>query len=141
MERLKSTTRCWSAFGGAANVDEVQFPEQGFSGLTVRLVDQSTGAWSIYWANSRDGILGVPVTGRFENGVGLFYADEVLDHRSSATVPLPQPRTDLGGAGVQPPWSGVFQHEGQPLGRVVGIERQNTPPPPFRIPEGFHHLD
>jgi hypothetical protein len=43
----------------------------------------ATGDWSIFWANSRDGILGVPpVTGRFDNGVGLFYADEVLDGRA-----------------------------------------------------------
>ena len=31
------------------------FPEQGFTGLTVRLRDVATGDWSIYWANSRDG--------------------------------------------------------------------------------------
>ena len=80
---LKSSTRCWSVFGGAGNIDEVDFPDQGFTGLTVRLRDVATGDWSIYWANSRDGILGVPpVTGRFENGVGLFYADEVLDGRA-----------------------------------------------------------
>jgi hypothetical protein len=80
---MKSVTRCWSVFGGAGNIDEVAFPEQGFTGLTVRLRDVATGDWSIFWANSRDGILGVPpVTGRFENGVGLFYADEVLDGRA-----------------------------------------------------------
>ena len=64
---MKSATRCWSVFGGAGNVDEVNFPDQGFAGLTVRLRDVATGDWSIYWANSRDGILGAPpVTGRFE---------------------------------------------------------------------------
>ena len=25
----RATTRCWSVFGGAANVDEVQFPDWG----------------------------------------------------------------------------------------------------------------
>jgi hypothetical protein len=80
---MKSVTRCWSVFGGAGNIDEVHFPEQGFTGLTVRLRDVATGDWSIFWANSRDGILGVPpVTGRFENGVGRFYADEVLEGRA-----------------------------------------------------------
>jgi hypothetical protein len=69
---MKSVTRCWPVFGGAGNIDEVAFPEQGFTGLTVRLRDVATGDWSIFWANSRDGILGVPpVTGRFQNGVGL----------------------------------------------------------------------
>ena len=66
---MKSRTRCWSVFGGAGNIDEVDFPEQGFTGLTVRIRNVATGDWAIYWANSRDGILGVPpVTGRFENG-------------------------------------------------------------------------
>jgi hypothetical protein len=81
-----TTTRCWSVFGGAANIDEIHAPDQGFSGLTVRLLDQATGDWSIYWANSRDGVLGLPpVTGRFEDGVGRFYADEVLAGRSIRT--------------------------------------------------------
>ena len=61
-------------------------PDQGFSGLSIRLLDQATGDWSIYWVNSRDGVLGLPpVTGRFENGVGLFYTDEVLEGRSIRT--------------------------------------------------------
>jgi len=81
-----TTTRCWSVFGGAGNIDEIHAPDQGFSGLTVRLLDQATGDWSIYWANSRDGVLGLPpVTGRFEDGVGRFYADEVLAGRSIRT--------------------------------------------------------
>ena len=44
---MKSSTRCWSVFGGAGNIDEVHFPEQGFTGLTVRLRDVATGDWSI----------------------------------------------------------------------------------------------
>lgn len=81
-----STTRCWQVFGGAANVDEVDFPELGVTGLSVRLLDPATGDWSIYWASSRDGILGLPpVIGRFESGVGQFYCDEVLDGRAIRT--------------------------------------------------------
>jgi hypothetical protein len=72
-----TTTQCWSVFGGAANVDEVTAPDQGFSGLSVRLFDPAAGQWSIYWANSRNGILGLPpVVGTFADGVGRFYADE-----------------------------------------------------------------
>jgi hypothetical protein len=83
---FSATTRCWSVFGGAANVDEINCPDQGFSGLSVRLLDQETGDWSIYWVNSRDGVLGLPpVSGRFEDGVGRFYADEVLQGRSIRT--------------------------------------------------------
>lgn len=74
---FSATTRCWSVFGGAANVDEVSIPDLGFSGLTVRLLDRASGEWSIYWANSRDGRLTLPpVVGRFTGGVGRFYSEE-----------------------------------------------------------------
>ncbi len=71
------TTRCYSMFGGAANVDEVSFPEKGFHGLSVRLLNPETDEWSIYWANSRNGILALPpVVGRFTDGVGEFFSEE-----------------------------------------------------------------
>src|SRR5271165_969640 len=68
-----AVTRCWPVFGGAGNIDEIDCPSQGFSGLTVRLLDQQTGDWSIFWATSRTGVLSLPpVVGRFEDGVGRF---------------------------------------------------------------------
>jgi hypothetical protein len=76
-------TRCWPIFGGAGNIDEIDCPSQGFRGLGLRLLDQQTGDWSIFWATSRTGLLSLPpVVGRFENGVGRFYSDEVLDGRA-----------------------------------------------------------
>lgn len=76
-EVFSGVTRCWSVFGGAANVDEVTFPSQGTGGLSVRLLDPVSGDWSIYWASRRDGILQLPpVVGRFDDGVGRFYSEE-----------------------------------------------------------------
>lgn len=71
-------TKCWSALDGAANIDEVKFPSQGFSGLTVRLYNQDNDTWSIFWANSRNGELGLPpVVGRFgADGRGVFTSEE-----------------------------------------------------------------
>ena len=81
-EETSATTRCWQVFGGGANIDEVHFPDWGFSGLSVRLHDPATGDWSIYWANSRNGELGSPpVTGRFSDGVGTFYDEEEYQGR------------------------------------------------------------
>jgi hypothetical protein len=69
-------------FGGAANVDEVHFPDWSFSGLSVRLLNPATGEWSIYWVNSRNGELALPpVTGRFSDGVGVFYDKEQYEGR------------------------------------------------------------
>lgn len=81
-DEFEGTSRCWQLFGGAANVDELPTPARGFTGLTLRLFSPARREWSIYWANSKDGLLGLPpVVGRFTGGVGLFYSDETLDGR------------------------------------------------------------
>jgi hypothetical protein len=73
----RATTRCWPLLDGAGNVDEVQFPDWGFNGVSVRLLSKATGEWSIYWVNSKYGELSLPpVVGRFSDGVGTFYCDE-----------------------------------------------------------------
>jgi hypothetical protein len=76
-DEFGSTTESWSLFDGAANVDELSVPERGFTGLSLRLLDPARGDWTIYWANSRDGRLQPPVTGRFSGGVGVFHGDDV----------------------------------------------------------------
>jgi hypothetical protein len=79
----RATTQAWQVFGGAANVDEVHFPDWGFSGLSVRLLDPATREWSIYWVSSRNGELQLPpVVGRFSDGVGTFYSDEDYEGRA-----------------------------------------------------------
>jgi hypothetical protein len=71
-------TRCWSLLDRAGNIDEVTFPTQGFSGVTLRLYDATSDAWSLYWVNSRTGISLPPVVGRFgDDGRGVFSCDDV----------------------------------------------------------------
>lgn len=82
-EEFGGTNRCWSLFGGAANIDEMECPERGFNGLTLRLFDQDTKEWSLNWSNSRFGRLDPPVQGRFrEDGVGEFYGDDTYAGRA-----------------------------------------------------------
>jgi hypothetical protein len=70
-------TRSWSVFDGGGNIDEVKFPELGYTGLTLRLFDPATELWSIYWARNDTGLGLPPVVGRFEeDGIGRFYDDE-----------------------------------------------------------------
>ena len=71
-----STKKCWPLLGGVGNIDEIQFPTLGTSGMTLRLHDQQTGLWSLYWSNSETGVLFPPVTGRFEGERGDFYGDD-----------------------------------------------------------------
>lgn len=79
---MAGKTRCYRMFDGAANVDEVSFPDQGFSGVSLRLLNPETDEWSIYWVNSRNGILALPpVVGRFVDGVGEFFSEEDYEGR------------------------------------------------------------
>ena len=64
-------------FDGAANFDEIAFPTKGFSGLTLRIFNPETRQWSIYWASSATGVLGLPpMVGAFDGNRGEFYADD-----------------------------------------------------------------
>jgi hypothetical protein len=47
--------------------------DKGHRGLTFRLFDPARQEWSIWWVNSRDGLLTPPVAGRFADGVGTFH--------------------------------------------------------------------
>ena len=62
-----------------ANVDEVYFPSKGWSGVTVRTFNIAKKQWSIYWVNSRDGVLFPPVLGGFTGSEGYFYGEDTDD--------------------------------------------------------------
>lgn len=61
---------------GVSNVDEVYFPTKGWAGLTVRTFDTAKHQWSIYWVNSREGVMFPPVLGGFTGNEGNFYGDD-----------------------------------------------------------------
>jgi hypothetical protein len=75
-EEFGATSRCWSLFDGAANVDELDVPSQGWKGLILRLFDRETEQWSLNWSSSRTGKLFPPVVGRFDGDRGEFYGDD-----------------------------------------------------------------
>ena len=64
-----------------ANVDEIRFPTKGWAGISVRTFDRAKRQWSIYWVNSRDGVLFPPVVGGFDGAVGEFYGEDTDDGR------------------------------------------------------------
>jgi hypothetical protein len=78
-EEFGATSRCWSLFDGAANLDEIDMPHLGSKGLTLRLFDRESEQWSLNWSSSRSGTLFPPVTGRFEGGRGEFHGDDTHD--------------------------------------------------------------
>jgi hypothetical protein len=87
-ERLANCTE-WEEFeshqvmhkilNGLGNFDEVTMFREGgeMHGATLRLYNPDTCEWAIYWASSAGANnLFPPMVGKFENGVGLFYAYE-----------------------------------------------------------------
>jgi hypothetical protein len=78
-------------WGGRGNLAELE--SDGPSGhlqlLALRLYDARAGQWNINFATSAVGILnvngdvqGVPMIGRFENGVGTFYDQEPYEGKT-----------------------------------------------------------
>src|ERR1019366_6013794 len=67
------TRKVW---GGRADLEEFEThsPAGGhIEGLTLRLYDPQTHQWSLYWATSKSGAIGVPTIGEFKNGRGEFF--------------------------------------------------------------------
>lgn len=72
-------------WGGAANTDEyvaLDTPWGEIHGLTLRLFNEESGQWSIYWGNRSSGKLDVPMIGAWKDGVGEFYDQELFRGRA-----------------------------------------------------------
>ena len=77
-DEFEGEATCWTILGGVGSVEELRIPARDFSGLGLRLLDLETRVWSDYWVNARSGVLGAAgLTGSFENGDGVFLAEEV----------------------------------------------------------------
>ena len=65
--------------GGLGNMDDnvLNLPGGGYRAVTVRTYDPAKEQWSIWWIDGRNpALLDPPVVGRFEDGVGTFYAED-----------------------------------------------------------------
>jgi hypothetical protein len=66
---------------GFGNIDDnvLYLPGETYRAAALRAYDPEKKQWSIWWLDSRHpGHLDPPVVGRFENGVGTFYADDTF---------------------------------------------------------------
>jgi len=86
---FESTQEMRIVLNGIGNVDNFLAERNGipFEGMTVRLFNPKTRLWSIYWADSNFGVLGLPpVVGSFENKVGHFFSRDVINDKNVITV-------------------------------------------------------
>ena len=69
--------------GGLGNVDEIEIPLPSgpYLGATVRLFNPVTQLWSIHWIDGRYMTMDPPMSGKFEDGRGLFYGDDTFEGR------------------------------------------------------------
>jgi hypothetical protein len=77
-----SVTR--NVWEGRADIEqfETDGPTGNIEGLTLRLYNPQSRQWRLYWANSKDGILGQPMIGEFKNGRGEFFDQETFNGRA-----------------------------------------------------------
>jgi hypothetical protein len=73
--RFDGTSVTRKVWNGRAQIEEFETDGAGgrLEGLTLRLYNPQTHQWSLYWANSKDGLLVAPQVGQFKDGVGEFY--------------------------------------------------------------------
>jgi hypothetical protein len=83
-EEFEGTCDMRPVLGGNGNVEDnvLHIATGTYRALAIRSFDPARGTWAIWWLDDRaPHHLDVPVIGRFENGVGTFLADDVLDGR------------------------------------------------------------
>jgi hypothetical protein len=82
-ESFTGTCRMSTTLGGAGNVDDnvLDFPGGTYRAVTLRSFDFISQTWAIWWLDSRSPhSLDVPVIGKFSDGIGRFYADDMFDN-------------------------------------------------------------
>ena len=88
-QEFEGTSETRPMLDGQGNVEENVFfrPTGNTHGVALRAFDPTTGLWAIWWIDGRNphGPLDPPSKGRFEHGVGRFYADFVVNGQAMKT--------------------------------------------------------
>lgn len=85
---FESTQEMYSILNGIGNIDNflATFDGVPFEGMTVRLFNPKTKLWSIYWADSNEGILQPPVVGSFDNNIAHFFTKDIFEGKNIVIV-------------------------------------------------------
>lgn len=81
-QAFKGTCHAYPVLGGQGNVDDnlLHLPAGSYRAATLRTHDPQTGLWAIWWLDGRQPHrIDVPVVGAFDQGIGTFFADDVID--------------------------------------------------------------
>ncbi|MGH8174918.1 MAG: hypothetical protein ACREV5_01490 [Steroidobacter sp.] len=80
-DEFPATSELETRLNRVVNIDEFIARARGFSGMSLRILDQKTRQWAIYWINSKTGVLFPPVYGGFNGDRGEFYGADMDDGR------------------------------------------------------------
>ncbi len=80
---FEGTALCRKVFDGA-QIDQGEWngPSGRIVGLTLRVYNPESHQWRLYWDNQKVGILDPPQVGEFKDGVGEFYAQDTINHKT-----------------------------------------------------------
>lgn len=83
-----STQEMYKVLEGIGNIDNylATFDGVAFEGMSVRLFNPKTKLWSIYWADSNEGVLQPAVVGSFENHVAHFFTKDTFNSKNIVVV-------------------------------------------------------
>lgn len=83
-EEFQGYSETRPVLGGNGNIEDniLEFPAGTYRAIAIRAFDPDKQTWAIWWLSATDPHhLDVPVIGKFENGIGLFYAEDVLNDK------------------------------------------------------------
>lgn len=101
---FEAETEARPALGGGANIELLRAAD--WEGMTLRQYDPADDVWRIWWASSRaPGKLDPPLEGRFTDGHGVFFGDDVVGGQAVKV------RFDWI-AGDEPVWEQQFSYDG-----------------------------
>jgi hypothetical protein len=131
---------------GRADLEEIEADGATghLEGLTLRLYRPQAHQWSLYWANSEDGVLGQPLVGEFHNGRGEFYDQEIFNGSAvcvrnvyfditANSYRFEQAYSKDGGKTWEPNFTAALTRESQ--------DATEVPAPPVSAEPGQHGFD
>jgi hypothetical protein len=78
---FEATARNRPLLSGIANLDlrKSEFLGIASESMSLRIFNQTTNLWSMYWADSKSGVMDPVVEGSFDGDVGLFYGKNIYN--------------------------------------------------------------
>jgi hypothetical protein len=144
----EGTTVVRKIWNGGANLGELEVEDPvthaRIEGLSLRLYNPQSGQWSLYFANSKEGVLGQAMIGGFKNGRGEFFDQEEFEGRAiyvrfvfSDITPnsfrFMQSFSADGAETWEPNWVATFTRENRAAAETMA--------PPARETAGQHDFD